>query len=282
MIISASTDNIEESNALGEQLVVRDPAFARQLPIHARGSLFLAIDYMQMGRVEEAEGLIKNAERIGSLRWLASVTAGEAAREQSVGHGSRRGHLVARRNLKREPMWLPIPFGRPKRRCSVYLGLLHPRERRRFNGLTRQPPSKGPAMYRLIVALSICASLFFCLNANAQDIDRSRTDFARQIYASAANEVHHEAPQPLLRAVVVMRVRLSDEGRWTAEVLRENTTQPEMTRKALASVERMPAPAAIPESLRDELRRNGFVEAWLFQSDGRFALKTLALPQRDA
>lgn len=137
-------------------------------------------------------------------------------------------------------------------------------------------------MYRLIVALSICASLFFCLNANAQDIDRSRTDFARQIYASAANEVHHEAPQPLLRAVVVMRVRLSDEGRWTAEVLRENTTQPEMTRKALASVERMPAPAAIPESLRDELRRNGFVEAWLFQSDGRFALKTLALPQRDA
>ena len=137
-------------------------------------------------------------------------------------------------------------------------------------------------MSRLSVALSLSAGLLACLDANAQDIDQSRDAFARQIYASAAAEINHDAPQPLLRAVVVLRIRLSDQGRWTAEVMRENTTQPEMTHKALASVERMPAPAAIPEALRDELRRNGFVEAWLFQNDGRFALKTLALPQRGA
>ena len=41
------------------------------------------------------------------------------------------------------------------------------------------------------------------------------------------------------------------------------------------------APATdVPEALRPELQRNGFVEAWLFQTDGRFALRTLALPQR--
>ena len=135
-------------------------------------------------------------------------------------------------------------------------------------------------MYRLIVALGLCASLFACLNANAQDIDQSRTDFARQVYAHAASEVNHEAPQALLRAVVVIRIRLSDQGRWTADVLRENSTQPELTRKALEIIEQMSAPAAVPPSLRAELQRNGFIEAWLFQSDGRFALKTLALPQK--
>ncbi len=30
----------------------------------------------------------------------------------------------------------------------------------------------------------------------------------------------------------------------------------------------------------EKLRREGFVEVRLFQNDGRFALKTLALPQR--
>ena len=30
------------------------------------------------------------------------------------------------------------------------------------------------------------------------------------------------------------------------------------------------------------LRNEGLIEAWLFQNDGRFALKTLAKPQRGA
>jgi hypothetical protein len=30
----------------------------------------------------------------------------------------------------------------------------------------------------------------------------------------------------------------------------------------------------------EQLHREGFLEVWLFQNDGRFALKTLALPQR--
>jgi hypothetical protein len=30
------------------------------------------------------------------------------------------------------------------------------------------------------------------------------------------------------------------------------------------------------------LRNDGMIEAWLFQNDGRFALKTLAKPQRSA
>jgi len=136
-------------------------------------------------------------------------------------------------------------------------------------------------MYRLVTAFSFCAALL-CIDAHAQDIEQSRHAFARQVYASAGAEINHDAPQPLLRAVVVLRIRLSERGTWRAEVLRDNSTQPELTRKAIASVEQVPPPRDIPDSLRAELRRNGFVEVWLFQSNGRFALKTLALPQRDS
>ena len=110
--------------------------------------------------------------------------------------------------------------------------------------------------------------------------DHLRVEFAQSVYAHCAPDINRSAPQPLLRAVVVLRVRLGPDGRWQPEVMRENDEQPEMTRKALDSVATADAPAAVPDEEREDLARNGFVEAWLFQNDGHFALKTLALPQR--
>jgi len=102
------------------------------------------------------------------------------------------------------------------------------------------------------------------------------------VYLSSAAQVHNEAPQPLLRAVVVLRVKLGEQGQWQAEVFRENTEQPEMTKAALASVAKLPAPMGLSPKALQMLRSEGLVEAWLFQNDGRFALKTLAKPQRGA
>jgi hypothetical protein len=82
--------------------------------------------------------------------------------------------------------------------------------------------------------------------------------------------------------VVVLRVRLDEQGRWKAEVFRDNPEQPEMTQRALASVERLPAPMGLSPQARQLLQTQGVVEAWLFQNDGRFALKTLAKPQKAA
>lgn len=130
-------------------------------------------------------------------------------------------------------------------------------------------------------AVALCAG-FASVHAQAQTLADSRADFARRLYTSAAADVHHQAPQPLLRAVVVLRVRLGDDGCWRAEVLRDNPLRPELTRKALDSVARVAVPAVLPDALREELRVNGFVEAWLFEDDGRFALKTLARPQKGA
>ncbi len=118
--------------------------------------------------------------------------------------------------------------------------------------------------------------------ARAQSSDQVKADFARAVYQHSAGKVHNDHPQPLLRAVVVLRVKLNEQNQWQAEVFRDNPTQPEMTRVAIESVAQLPAPVGLSPKAQQMLRDEGVVEAWLFQKDGRFALKTLAKPQRGA
>lgn len=131
-------------------------------------------------------------------------------------------------------------------------------------------------------AVIFSAAVFVAAPARAQSADQVKADFARAVYLNSAAQVHNEAPQPLLRAVVVLRVKLGEQGQWQAEVFRENADQPEMTRAALESVAKLPAPIGLSPKAMQMLRSEGLVEAWLFQNDGRFALKTLAKPQRGA
>ena len=134
----------------------------------------------------------------------------------------------------------------------------------------------------MAVAAALSATVLATAPAQAQVTDPVRADFARAVYLNSAAQVHNEQPQPLLRAVVVLRIRLNDQDQWQAEVFRDNPQQPEMTRAALESVARLPAPVGLSPKARQALRNEGLVEAWLFQTDGRFALKTLAKPQRSA
>ena len=134
----------------------------------------------------------------------------------------------------------------------------------------------------LVAAVAMSIALLASAPAQAQSADQVKADFARAVYLNSAAQVHREAPQPLLRAVVVLRIRLNEQDQWQAEVFRDNPDQPEMTRAALDSVAKLPAPVALSAKARQLLRGEGLVEAWLFQTDGRFALKTLAKPQRSA
>jgi hypothetical protein len=106
-----------------------------------------------------------------------------------------------------------------------------------------------------------------------------RVDFAKAVYNGSPELVHNRNPQPLLRAVIVLNVKLDDEGHWQHEVVRTNDEQPEMLARAIETVHRAP-PIAMPDEVRAELRRNGFMEAWLFDNDGSFQVKTLAKSQR--
>lgn len=132
------------------------------------------------------------------------------------------------------------------------------------------------------VAIAASVTLLTAAPAYAQSADQVKADFARAIYLNSAAQVHNEQPQPLLRAVVVLRIRLNAQDQWMAEVFRENPDQPEMTRAALESVSKLPVPVGLSAKARQMLQNDGLVEAWLFQNDGRFALKTLAKPQRSA
>jgi hypothetical protein len=106
-------------------------------------------------------------------------------------------------------------------------------------------------------------------------------EFARVVYQHSKS-VHNEQPQALLRAVVVLRVKLNEQNQWQAEVFRENPDQPELTKAALESVAALPAPTGLSPKAIEKLHGEGVIEAWLFQTDGRFALKSLAKPQRTA
>ena len=118
--------------------------------------------------------------------------------------------------------------------------------------------------------------------ALAQSAEQVKADFARAVYQHSAAKVHNDRPQPLLRAVVVLRIKLNEQNQWHAEVFRDNPDQPEMTRAAMESVAQLPVPVGLTPQAQQMLRNEGLVEAWLFQNDGRFALKTLAKPQRGA
>jgi protein TonB len=90
--------------------------------------------------------------------------------------------------------------------------------------------------------------------------------------------VHQRNPQPLLRAVVVLNVKLDAGDHWQVEVVRTNDEQPEMLARAIETVARAPV-VPMPDEVKDHMRRNGFMEAWLFDNDGRFQVKTLAKAQ---
>ena len=130
-------------------------------------------------------------------------------------------------------------------------------------------------------SLCLAAALLACAaGARAESIEQIRRGFAQMLYEDAGPDINRDRPQPLLRAVVVLRVKLDELGHWTGEVIRENDEQPELTRKALASVAHLARTMEMSAAAAEQVHREGFLEVWLFQNDGRFALKTLALPQR--
>jgi hypothetical protein len=109
--------------------------------------------------------------------------------------------------------------------------------------------------------------------------DDVRKDFAKAVYSGSPELVHNRNPQPLLRAVIVLNVTLDDSDHWQAEVVRTNDEQPEMLARAIETVRKAQA-IQLSEDMRAELRRNGLMEAWLFDNDGSFQVKTLAKAQR--
>jgi hypothetical protein len=116
--------------------------------------------------------------------------------------------------------------------------------------------------------------------AQAAVSEEGKKEFAKAVYSGSADLVHNRNPQALLRAVIVLSVKLDENNQWKAEVIRGNDQQPEMQARAIETVKRAPVPPQLSETDRAEFQRSGLMEAWLFDSDGTFQVKTLAKAQK--
>ena len=69
-----------------------------------------------------------------------------------------------------------------------------------------------------VAAAAISVALLGTAPAQAQSADQVKADFARAVYLNSATQVHNDRPQPMLRAVVVLRIKLGDNDQWQADV----------------------------------------------------------------
>lgn len=107
-----------------------------------------------------------------------------------------------------------------------------------------------------------------------------KTDLAKRISQVNFTSVYVERPQALLRAVIVIKYTVDRDGRLLhSEILRSNRDRQAETRAlgSLASAAPFPKP---PEALLRQGRIE-LSESWLFNNDGRFQLRSVALAQMD-
>ncbi|MBI3283582.1 MAG: hypothetical protein HYZ65_01845 [Burkholderiales bacterium] len=115
--------------------------------------------------------------------------------------------------------------------------------------------------------------------STAQSLSSYQRELAQHISQANAGKVYAERPQALLRAVIVLKYLLNADGKLLhTEIVRSNHNKGAET-TALSSLNNA-APFVRPPA---HLLRNGkleLFETWLFNDDGRFQLRTIALPQQ--
>lgn len=115
--------------------------------------------------------------------------------------------------------------------------------------------------------------------SQAGSIDAYKREVAQRVYASFPSYVYHEQPQPLLRAVIVLRYGINADGSLSrVELLRGNGDR-FAEQRAMQSL-RQAAPFAKPPAKLIRGARLELSETWLFNDDGRFQVRSIALPQR--
>jgi protein TonB len=117
--------------------------------------------------------------------------------------------------------------------------------------------------------------------STATTTEHYKADLARRIAQVNSLQMHAERPQALLRAVIVIRYVVDQDGQLIrSEIVRSNHDKAAEA-SALASL-RNTAPFPKPSrALLGKARgRIELAETWLFNDDGRFQLRTIAQPQQ--
>ncbi|MBC3934805.1 TonB family protein [Undibacterium sp. CY7W] len=115
--------------------------------------------------------------------------------------------------------------------------------------------------------------------SQAGSIEMYKREVAQRVYASFPSYVYQEQPQPLLRAVIVLRYVVNADGSLSrVELLRGNGDR-FAEQRAMQSL-RQAAPFGKPPAKLVRGARLELSETWLFNDDGRFQVRSIALPQR--
>lgn len=114
--------------------------------------------------------------------------------------------------------------------------------------------------------------------AKATNVAAYQRELAAHISQRNAANIYVTQPQAMLRSVIVIKFVLDAQGKLLGrEILRSNKDK-ETEQIALASLQRAQNfPVPLPSWLKQG--KLELIETWLFNSDGRFQLRTIALPQ---
>lgn len=117
------------------------------------------------------------------------------------------------------------------------------------------------------------------VTAQRAALERYRIALARRIMASNAEAVAPGRPQAMLRSLVVVSFTLDRAGRLVRASVYRTNGDDDAERNALASLRKahpLPPPPAELLNRQGELE---VMEDWLFNTDGRFQLRSVAAPQ---
>ena len=101
---------------------------------------------------------------------------------------------------------------------------------------------------------------------------------AERVYAANRGHLFEGRPEHLLRAVIVVEVTVDREGKVTRSKILRSPGIASLDSVALTSL-KTASPLPAPPSKLVAKGPLVFSETWLFRKDGRFQLRTLALPQ---
>lgn len=114
--------------------------------------------------------------------------------------------------------------------------------------------------------------------SKARSIDGYKRDAARRLYFRNTSYLFDGAPPPVLKAIVVLSIRIDSNGvPLRVAVMRSNGFR-ELEQRAIKSVHDA-TPLPVPHVAIVKRGSVEYVETWLFRDDGRFQIRSLAEAQ---
>lgn len=115
--------------------------------------------------------------------------------------------------------------------------------------------------------------------SHAKSINAYARELAVHISQKNSEKIYVSNPQALLRSVVVLKFSIDANGKLVSRDLIRSNKDRETESTAMQSLLRA-QPFPIPPASFLKQGKLELLETWLFNTDGRFQLRTIALPQR--